>query len=224
MLTRPTKCPRSPPAASQRPALHPGSASIHPRRTLTRRHNGSLTFILPAFPLPAPAQWITDASASSLSFTPCRYQQRMSERGQAYRTLTWATSSASPGWAELCERTFGGLPSQICFDWNTPQHTTDDAMPPTRRALTIAELQFLRRRRRRGRCCSCRGPQRWLTHFRDSIAFTSSVTPTGWASTPYPGPGPENSSVDCSSSTEPCPAKTPTAPAMRTGPPNPSTV
>lgn len=96
VFTRPTKCPRSPPAASQRPALHPGLDSTHPRLTLTRCHNGSLTFILPAFPLPAPADGSQNASASSLSFTPRCYQQRMSGRGQANRTLTRATSSASP--------------------------------------------------------------------------------------------------------------------------------
>jgi hypothetical protein len=38
VFSRPAKCLRSPPAASQRPALHPGEATIHPRLTLTRRH------------------------------------------------------------------------------------------------------------------------------------------------------------------------------------------
>jgi hypothetical protein len=45
------------------------------------------------------------------------------------------------GWGEFCERTFGGIPSQICFEWNTPRHTTDDAVPAQRRAFTKAELQ-----------------------------------------------------------------------------------
>ena len=27
---------------------------------------------------------------------------------------------------------FGDVPAQICFEWNTPQHTTDDAVPPKR--------------------------------------------------------------------------------------------
>jgi integrase/recombinase XerD len=52
------------------------------------------------------------------------------------------------GWGELCERTFGNVPTQICFDWNTPRHTTDDAVPPARRSFTQAELQHLRLHRR----------------------------------------------------------------------------
>lgn len=47
------------------------------------------------------------------------------------------------GWSELCERTFGNVPSRICFDWNMPRHTTDDAVPPSRRSFTRAELQHL---------------------------------------------------------------------------------
>jgi hypothetical protein len=42
------------------------------------------------------------------------------------------------GWGELCERTFGDVPAQICFDWNTPRHTTDDAAPPPRSRSTSA--------------------------------------------------------------------------------------
>ena len=34
-------------------------------------------------------------------------------------------------------------PRQICFDWNTPKHTTDNAVPPGRRAFTKQELQRL---------------------------------------------------------------------------------
>ena len=45
------------------------------------------------------------------------------------------------GWGEFCERTFGDIPSQICFEWNTPRHTTDDAAPAQRRAFTKAEMQ-----------------------------------------------------------------------------------
>jgi len=47
------------------------------------------------------------------------------------------------GWPEFCERTFGNTPAQICFEWNTPRHTTDDAVPAGRRAFTKAELQRL---------------------------------------------------------------------------------
>jgi integrase/recombinase XerD len=64
------------------------------------------------------------------------------------------------------------VPSQICFEWNTPQHTTDDAVPPKRRAFTKAELQhmfdviddFVDDAHRTG-------SKRWLTALRDSIAF-----------------------------------------------------
>jgi hypothetical protein len=38
VFTRPVRCPRPPPAASQRPALHPGRTSRRPGLTLTRRH------------------------------------------------------------------------------------------------------------------------------------------------------------------------------------------
>lgn len=38
------------------------------------------------------------------------------------------TSSSTYGWVELCEQTFGDVPVQIAFDWNTPRHTTDDAV------------------------------------------------------------------------------------------------
>ena len=32
------------------------------------------------------------------------------------------------GWIRLCERTFGNVPSQVCFEWNTPKHTAEDAV------------------------------------------------------------------------------------------------
>ncbi|MFN2495346.1 MAG: hypothetical protein ABR608_05500 [Pseudonocardiaceae bacterium] len=47
------------------------------------------------------------------------------------------------GWSEFCERTSGDVPVQICFEWNTPRHTTDDAVRPGRRAFTKLELQRL---------------------------------------------------------------------------------
>jgi hypothetical protein len=45
------------------------------------------------------------------------------------------------GWIAFCEKHFGDVPSQICFEWNTPRHTTGDAVPPRRRAFTRPELQ-----------------------------------------------------------------------------------
>lgn len=76
------------------------------------------------------------------------------------------------GWADFCQRTFGEIPAQICFEWNTPQHTTDDAVPPGRRAFTARELQRLfdhlddlvdREH--------AAGSKRWLPAYWDSIAF-----------------------------------------------------
>ena len=76
------------------------------------------------------------------------------------------------GWASFCEQTFGDVPSQVCFEWNTPRHTTDDAVPPGRRAFTKVELQGLfdhvddqvdRE--------FARGSKRWLPALRDSLAI-----------------------------------------------------
>ena len=76
------------------------------------------------------------------------------------------------GWIDLCERTFGDIPSQICFEWNTPKHTTDDAVPAGRRAFTKQELQqlldYLDDLVDREHAA---GSKRWLPLHRDSIAF-----------------------------------------------------
>jgi len=76
------------------------------------------------------------------------------------------------GWSAFCERTFGDIPSQICFEWNTPKHTTDDAVPVGRRAFTKHELQqlfdYLDDLVDREYAA---GSKRWLPVYRDSIAF-----------------------------------------------------
>jgi site-specific recombinase XerD len=46
-------------------------------------------------------------------------------------------------WNDVCERTFGTHPSQICFEWNAAVHAADQEGVPGRRALTKAELQRL---------------------------------------------------------------------------------
>jgi site-specific recombinase XerD len=76
------------------------------------------------------------------------------------------------GWGELCERTFGDIPTQICFEWNTPRHTTDDAVPARRRAFTVQELQrlFDHQDDLVDREYAA-GSKRWLPLLRDSIAF-----------------------------------------------------
>jgi site-specific recombinase XerD len=78
----------------------------------------------------------------------------------------------SYGWSEFCQRMFGDVPAQICFEWNTPRHTTDDAVPPSRRAFTKPELQrlfdYLDDLIDREYAA---GSKRWLPSLRDSIAF-----------------------------------------------------
>jgi site-specific recombinase XerD len=76
------------------------------------------------------------------------------------------------GWGEFCERTFGDIPTQVCFEWNTPRHTTDDAVPAGRRAFTVQELQrlFDHQDDLVDREYAA-GTKRWLPLLRDSIAF-----------------------------------------------------
>jgi hypothetical protein len=45
-------------------------------------------------------------------------------------------SDSRYGWVDFCEKQFRDVPSQVVFEWNTPQHTTDDAVPPGRRAIS----------------------------------------------------------------------------------------
>lgn len=80
--------------------------------------------------------------------------------------------SPAYGWAELCQATFGDIPSQICFQWNTPRHTADDALPPGRRAFTQTELQRLFDvLDDQVDAAQAKGSKRWLTLFRNSMAF-----------------------------------------------------
>ncbi len=48
---------RSPPAASQRPALYPAATSHRPGLAITRHHEGSLAFTRPVFPSPVAPGW-----------------------------------------------------------------------------------------------------------------------------------------------------------------------
>ncbi|MBC7632280.1 site-specific integrase [Aeromicrobium sp.] len=76
------------------------------------------------------------------------------------------------GWAEFCEQVFNDVPSQVVFEWNSPRHSTDDAVPAGRRAFTKTELQaffdagddLVDREH-------AAGTKRWLPALRDSIAF-----------------------------------------------------
>jgi len=46
-------------------------------------------------------------------------------------------------WTAVCTELFGTHPAQICFEWNTAQHSSDHEGRPQRRALTKPELQNL---------------------------------------------------------------------------------
>lgn len=76
------------------------------------------------------------------------------------------------GWARLCERVFDDVPTQVVFEWNSPRHTTDDAVPPRRRSLTKPELQtFFDTADDLVDAEFAKGSKRWLPALRDSIAF-----------------------------------------------------
>jgi len=76
------------------------------------------------------------------------------------------------GWVSFCEKTFDEIPSQIVFEWNSPHHTSDDAVPGHKRALTISELQsvfdYMDDLAEREQAA---GSKRWLPVLRDSMAF-----------------------------------------------------
>lgn len=76
------------------------------------------------------------------------------------------------GWAALCERVFADVPTQVVFEWNSPRHTTDDAVPPRRRAFTKTELQaFFDAADDVVDTEFAKGSKRWLPAMRDSVAF-----------------------------------------------------
>ncbi|MCW3768899.1 site-specific integrase, partial [Paenarthrobacter sp. PAE-2] len=77
--------------------------------------------------------------------------RRSSEKGLALSTLRTNSGAIRAfcsyltdgryGWATFCERVFADIPVQVVFEWNSPRHTTDDALPARRRAFTRTELQ-----------------------------------------------------------------------------------
>jgi len=76
------------------------------------------------------------------------------------------------GWVPFCEALFGNVPGQVVFEWNAPRHTTDDAVAPSRRSLTRAELQrFFDAADDEVDAEHAKGSKRWLPGLRDSIAF-----------------------------------------------------
>jgi integrase/recombinase XerD len=108
--------------------------------------------------------------------------RRSSEKGLALSTLR-ANSGAIRafcsyltdgryGWAAFCERVFSDIPVQVVFEWNSPRHTTDDAVPARRRAFTKAELQtFFDAADDLVDTEFAKGSKRWLPALRDSTAF-----------------------------------------------------
>lgn len=76
------------------------------------------------------------------------------------------------GWGDYCEATFGDIPSQIVFDWNSPHHTSEDDVSTSNRALSHEELQtffdyvddLVDRE-------YAAGSKRWPSLLRDSAAF-----------------------------------------------------
>lgn len=75
------------------------------------------------------------------------------------------------GWAPFCERVFDDIPSQVAFEWNSPRHTTDDAVPH-RRALTLDELQALFDAADDiADEAYAAGSKSWLPALRDSVAL-----------------------------------------------------
>ncbi|MHA7156281.1 tyrosine-type recombinase/integrase [Arthrobacter sp. TMN-50] len=81
-------------------------------------------------------------------------------------------TEAQYGWAGYCEEAFGAVPTQICFDWNSPKHTVDDAAADGRRPFTRIELQrFFDAADDLVDREYAAGSKRWLPALRDSTAF-----------------------------------------------------
>jgi site-specific recombinase XerD len=76
------------------------------------------------------------------------------------------------GWGRLCDELFGTHPSQVCFEWNTANHTQDNEQDPSKRAFTHAELQaFFDRADEEVDHCRSHGRKGWLSAFRDAVLF-----------------------------------------------------
>jgi integrase/recombinase XerD len=90
----------------------------------------------------------------------------------AVRAFCSYLTEARYGWAAFCEEVFADIPAQIVFDWNSPRHSADDAVPPGRRSFTRRELQtFFDAADDLVDTEFAKGSKRWLPAQRDSIAF-----------------------------------------------------
>lgn len=90
----------------------------------------------------------------------------------ALRLFLEFSSDPRYSWTSVCEQMFGSHPSQICFEWNTAQHSADNEGRPQRRALTKAELQrFFDHCDDQAAQARQSGSKGWLPLLRDITAF-----------------------------------------------------
>lgn len=61
----------------------------------------------------------------------------------AIRGFCTYVSSPLNGWPEIVEQTWGTIPTQICFEWNTVRHLASFEGLPERRGLTYDEIETL---------------------------------------------------------------------------------
>jgi len=92
--------------------------------------------------------------------------------GAAIRAFCDYVSDARYQWVSVCQRLFGEVPVQICFDWNTAAHVSDYEGRPGRRAMTKLELQSLFDLMDDMVATQHKaGSKSWLSTLRDAAAF-----------------------------------------------------
>ena len=92
----------------------------------------------------------------------------------AIRAFCDYVSDARYQWVSVCQRLFGDVPAQICFDWNTAQHASEYEGRPGHRALTKRELQTLFDLIDDTVAAQhAAGSKSWITTLRDAAAFKS---------------------------------------------------
>ena len=90
----------------------------------------------------------------------------------AIRLFLEFASDPRYAWTAVCERLFGTHPAQICFEWNSAEHTSDSEGRPQRRALTKPELQtFFNHADDRVAEARTAGSKSWLPLMRDVTAL-----------------------------------------------------
>jgi site-specific recombinase XerD len=90
----------------------------------------------------------------------------------AIRAFCDYVTDARYQWVAACQRLFGDVPAQICFEWNTSAHVSEYEGRPERRAMTKAELQALFDLMDDMVATQhAVGSKSWLTTLRDAAAF-----------------------------------------------------